>query len=428
MNLPPEDPRLTDYALGELGAEDAAAVEQAAAEDPAIRAEIAETRAIQHFLTDRLALPADKLLPHQRENVRRSARDADRAGKTISFASFGDALKPWLIPAAAAAVLALATLILSRMPGDKPGPVAAKTTAPIVETPVAAVIAPIPAAAPPVAVVPAIIPPPAPPKVLPPAIPHGSVAVAVAPVLGLPIFTAKSDLEPISKSIRIDKQLPAHSAVRLEEILNGFPLRLNGVAAISRSAANNWHPDNRDSGMSAHVATLSTEMIACPWKPSATLLFISLRGNAQSACDVRISYHANPGGVARYRLLGFAPVEGPTAVNLPAKLAANSTTSLAIEIESSKPGGDLGTLEWSTDDQAAPPISLVCKRDAEPSDDARFAALVCAYAQWLGGEQAGIINAEILSALAREIASTTLPTDRTEFLELIDASLPLPRQ
>ncbi len=426
MILPPEDPRLSAYALGELAAEDAAAVERAAVLDPAIQAKIEETRMIQQFLTARLALPAGKLHPHQRENVRRAAREADRAGKTVSFASFSDALKPWLIPAAAAAVLALATVILSRMPSDMPGPVALETPAPTVLAPDAAL--PIATAAAAVAAAPAILPPPAPPRVLPPAVPHGSVAVTVFPVLGLPILTGKSDLEPISKSIRGDKQLPPNNAVRLEEILNGFPLRLNGGAAIARGAVNNWHPDNRDSGMSAHVATLSTETIACPWKPSATLLFISLRGNARSDCNVRISYHANPGGVARYRLLGFAPAEGPAAANLPSQLAVSSTTTLAIEIESSNPGGDLGTLEWSTDDQPAPTISLVHKRDAEPSDDARFAALVCSYAQWLAGEQAGIITADSVSALAREIASATLPADRADFLELIDISLHLARQ
>lgn len=403
------DPTLTDHVLGELAPEDAAATERAAATDPAIQAEIAEIQVLQHFLTDRLARPADKLLPHQRENVRRAAREADRAGKSVSFASFGNALRPWLIPAAAAAVLALATTILIRMPRDKPDAVAIKPPAP-------AVVAPLPIAPP-------NNPPPAP--VLPPAVHHGSVAAADFPVLKLPILTEKSDLASISKSIRIDKRLPPHREVRVEEILNGFPLRLNGVAAIARGGANTWHPDNRDSGVRAHVATLSTEMIACPWKPSATLLFISLRGNTQSDCDVRISYHANPGGVAHYRLLGFAPAEGPNAASLPTKLTANSTTTLAIEIESSKPGGDLGRLEWSADDQPAPTISLIHKRDAAPSDDARFAALVCTYAQWLAGEQAGIINTDILAALTRETASPTLPADRAEFLELIDSSLHL---
>ena len=397
------DPRLTDYALGELGAEDAATVRRAAAEDPALQQEIAGMQSIQQFLTDRLALPANKLLLHQRENIRRSAREADRAGKIVSF-------RPWFIPAAAAAVLALATFIISRGPGGDPAPVVVSTPAPVIVAPI---------------VVPAVSPPPAP--VLPPTVTHGSVAAADFPILELPILTGELDLESISKSIRADKQLPLQSTVRVEEILNRFPLRLNGVAAISRSAANNWHPDNRDSVMSAHVATLSTEMIACPWKPSATLLLISLRGNARSDCDVRISYHANPAEVARYRLLGFTAGDGPTAAILPAKLTANSTTTLAIEIESSKPGGDLGTLQWSTDDQPAPSISLIHKHDAEPSDDARFAALVCTYAQWLAGDSSGVIDPDIVSALARESASTTLPAERAEFLNLIDESLQLDR-
>lgn len=415
--MQPEDPRLTAYLLGELSAEEAAAVERAAAEVPALQAEIAKMREIQDFLTARLVVPADKLHPRQRENVRRTARKADSTAAGLSLTSFAHALKPWLIPAAAAAVLTMATVILFRMPGAKPPGLI------VVTPPPPAVVAPPSTGVAALAADPANSPAAAP--VLPPAVPHGPVAAAEFPVLNLPILSGQSDLEAISKSIRIDKQLPPHNSVRLEEILNRFSLRLNGVAAIARSATNNWHPDNRDSGLSAHVATLTAEMIACPWKPSATLLVISLRGNPRSACDVRLAYHANPAGVLHYRLLGFAPADGPLAAELPAKLAANSTTTLAIEIESSKPGGDLGTLEWSTDDQPAASISLVRKRDAEPSDDARFAALVCAYAQWLAGDQAGIIHADIVSALAREIASATLAADRADFLNLIDSSLHL---
>ena len=404
MIFPPDDPTLTAYALGELSAADAAAVERAAAENPALQATIGETREIQQFLTARLTSPADKLLPQQRENIRRSARATDTSGKIISFP------RAWLIPAAAA-VLALAAFIVIRRPRGEPTPVAVTLPAPVSIAPIEA---------------PAISPPP-PAPVLPPAVQSSSMAAADFPTLQLPILTGKPDLASISKSIRSDQQLPPRSAVRLEEILNAFPLRLNGVAAISRSAANNWHPDNRDSGMSAHVATLSTEMIACPWKPSATLLFISLRGNPRSACDVRMIYHANPNGVARYRMLGFTPADGPLAASMPTRLAADASTTLALEIESSKPGGDLGSLEWSTDDQAAPSISLIHKNDADPSDAARFAALVCSYAQWLAGEQSEIITPAMVSALARETASPTLPADRAEFLELIESSLRLPR-
>lgn len=405
MKPDPEDPRLSAYVLGELGAEEAAAIEQAAARDPVIQAEIKELQSIQQFLTDRLTMPAETLHPQQRENVRRSAREADRSGKTVSFGN-------WLIPASAAAILALATLILFRMPEGKPAPVANHPPAP-------AVIAPIPAA-------PANIPAPAPALSLP--VPHGPVVAADFPTLELPILTEKGNLESIAKSIRIDQQLPPPSSVRLEEILNAFPLRLNGITAISRTAANNWHPDTRYSGTTAHVATLTTEMIPCPWKPSATLLLVSLRGNARDASDVRISYQANPANVTRYRLLGFNLVTGQATGKLPVKLVANSMTNIAIEIEPATPGGDLGSLAWTTDDKAAPSISLVHKRDAEPSDDARFGALACTYALWLAGEDAGTIDAATVSALAREIASATLPADRADFLNLIDKSLHLQRQ
>ena len=425
MKLHPEDPRLTAYVLGELGPEEAAAVERAAAADPALQAEIRETQAIQQLLAGRLALPAEKLLPRQRENIRRAARDADRAAKVVPFASLRDALQPWLIPAAAAAVLALATFILIRMPADKPNPEAKSPPAP---GPAPTAVAGLPAPAPAGSTTRAAAPPlviPAPEPDLPALVRRGSVAAADFPTLDLPVHPGKSNLELISKSIRNDGQLPPRDAVRLEGILNGFSYRLNGVAAIARSAANGWHPDNRGSGMSSHLATLSTEMIACPWKPSATLLLISLRGNVQNDCEVKIAFHANPENVFRYRLLGFAPAEGKTAARFPTKLAANSTATLAIEIEPSNPASNLGSLEWSTDDKTAPPISLIHRSDAEPSDDARFAALVCTYGQWLAGEQAGIIDADIVAALAREIAAATLPADRADFLNLIDKSLHL---
>jgi hypothetical protein len=239
------------------------------------------------------------------------------------------------------------------------------------------------------------------------------------------VLTEKSNLASISTSIRDAQQLPPHAAVRLEEILNSFQLRLNGVAAIARSTANSWHPDGRDSGISRYTATLNTEMIACPWKPSATLLLISIRANAENDCAVKIAYLANPQNVFRYRLLGFSSTAEAPTDKLPSKLAANSTSTLAIEIEPSTPGDPLGSLEWSIDDKPAPSIALAHKRDTEPTDDARFAALVCTYAQWLAGEQIGIIDAEIVAALAREIAATNLPPDRADLLSLIDQSLHL---
>ena len=99
--------------------------------------------------------------------------------------------------------------------------------------------------------------------------------------------------------------------------------------------------------------------------------------------------------------------------------------NLAIEIEASVSGGALGSLEWSADGTNAPPIPLNLNKVTEPSDDARFGALACTFAQWLSGDQQGLIDSEVVAALAREIASSELSADRADFLVLIDQSLHL---
>lgn len=379
MNLPPEDPRLEAYVRGELSPEGATEVGQAAAADPAVKARIDEIRSFERLLQHRPTLPSESVAPNQRESIRRSAARGEQAR------AFKEKAQAWLIPAAGAAVLGVATLILVRMPSDVPPPVEA-----------------------PAAVVPEEVAPP--PRAVFAQL--GSVKPDLLPVLELPIYAEDSTYSFISSSIDEGK-LPARDAVRPEEILNHFPLRLNGVTAIARAA------DAR------HLATLSTETIPCPWKPSATLLLISLQGNPAEDSEIQLAFHPHPGTVFRYRLLGFPAAAGAQIDPLPATLAASSTTILAIEIEPSKPAGELGSLKWIAGGQPAPEISIVRRPSAELSDDARFAALACTFAQWLTGEHAGVIDGEIIAALAREIASATLPPERAAFLSLIAKALQL---
>jgi hypothetical protein len=404
MKLYPEDPRLSAYVLGELGAEDAAAVENAAMADPSLQQVIDETAAMQGLLAKRLSISAASLLPAQRENIQRSARVGDAAEQGGGIAAVCNVLKPWLIPAAAVVVLTVTTVILLQMPDHEASPLGAILQVP---EPVAAVQ-------------------PQPVKPVPPWSPHrASVKVADFPTLQLPIQAGRGNLEMIRKSILGDEKLPAIRDVRLEEILNSFELRPAGVTAIARRPAGNWHPDSRDGGVTSHVATLSIEMIACPWKPSATLLLVSLRGNAQSDCEAKLAFRPNPVTVLRYRLLGSNSESGGPISEIASRLPAKTATTLVIEIEPFNADRDFGSLEWSTNDAKAPSISLVRNDEAEPSDDARFAVLVCTYAQWLAGEQVGMIDADIVAALAREVASGKLEADRVEFLSLIDKSLHL---
>ena len=248
-----------------------------------------------------------------------------------------------------------------------------------------------------------------------------------SPTLDLPILPGKPNLAAITKSIIEDRQTPA-STRRSGSRKSSTASRSASTAPppSPAAAATPWHPDNRDSGISAHVATLSTEMIACPWKPSATLLLISVRANGQKDCDVKIAFRPNPENVSRYRLLGFirrkaAPCGKPahqTARRILHHPRHRNRTRPNPAATSARSNGPPTT-------SRAPPISLLHKPDAEPSDDARFAALVCTFAQWLAGEQTGSSTPKSLAALARETASATLPADRADFLKLIEQALQL---
>ncbi len=430
MKLHPEDPRITSYLLGELGPEEAAAVELAAASNPAVQSALTELAAIQKSLTDHLTPLPNKMLSGQRASILQAARQADLTGKQEGYDLYRRNWKPGFISLAAAAAVIIALFVYTRAPNTKAAKVAATAdtvlpTKPQPAVPVGKSIA----ASPPTALPPEVVAEqPNIPNLnnqAPVLISRGYVTAADGPSLELPILSGKPNLDAITQSIRIERKLPTKESVRLEEILNCFPIRLNGVTAIARAQKQTWHPDNRDEGISAHTATLAAETLPCPWKPSATLLLISIRGNANNDCDAKVVFHPSPTAVFHYRLLGFIPNEDSIAAVTTTRLAARSATSLAIEIEPTAVTGDLGTISWSVNEEPAAGITITRSGDNEPSNDARFASLVCAYSQWLAGDQAGMIDSDLLSALAREIDSVDLPADRADFLKLMEASLHL---
>jgi hypothetical protein len=219
--------------------------------------------------------------------------------------------------------------------------------------------------------------------------------------------------------------LPSPDAVRVEEILNHFSPRLTGAAVVARFPAAQWHPDTRGNGATTHTATLTTETLPCPWKPSATLILVSFRGNPYSACEIRAKFHANTDSILRYRLLGLNQATDAAPVSVPTHLPVGGNATLAIEVDPASAAHEFGTIEWSINGETAPSVQLTLTPDAEPSNDARFAALACAYAQWLTGEIGSLIDAELVSALAREVSADDLPEDRADFLKLVSQSLNL---
>jgi hypothetical protein len=411
MKFTPEDPRLTSYLLGELSSSETLLMEDALARDPALRAELDKLRETQKAMDSRLRPPEEKLRPAQRAHILEIARSLADSKKIVALPPRPET-PAYLLPLAVAAILLCGFFVLLKQPRPKTSSTdLARSGTQEIGTPGKPKVAPAE---------------PAPMKVekLPIALERRSALAKEFSTLKLPIHCGRTSYDRVTQAIR-ERRLPTPESIRLEEILNRFSYRFGGMTSIARSSNAPWHPDARDSGVSAYNATLTSELIACPWKPSSTLLLISLRGNGKNPIEAKLAYQANPDCVASYRLLGFIPVSGQAPEALPSTLARDEMTTLVMEIESSNSGTELGLLQWSTEGKTAPAIPLTCKADAEPSDDARFAALVCTYSQWLAGEQATLIDADLVAALARETASSTLAPEREDFLSLVDQSLHL---
>lgn len=445
MKLDPEDPRLSSYLLGELPADESAAIEHAVAADPALGMAMQELEHVHRLLTNSLSPATTSLLPRQREAILRAARHAGNSTPIHPPPSQPRPFRALLIPLAAAAMITLAVVILVRLPSGNQ-PIANHPPTPEQETTLPLEIALLPAPGPadasssthsdarPTAssnlaeatasrataldqqgdlflrkIAERLAQSPTPTaEELPPLRQRGHVSATEHPSLPLPIHAGRASLAWITHSIRESKSRPPANAVRLEEILNHFPLRPAGPTAVS------------------HGVTLSTELVSCPWKPSASLLLVSFRGAADTAREVTATFHVDPSTVRRYRLLGFAPLADlHTTSPLPSRLLAKSITTLVIEIEPSTTTNNLGTLEWHVNHQPAPPLAITRHGDSEPSEDARFATLVCTFAQWLTREPSALIDVELLAALARETAAETMPAERIDFLNLIDQSLDL---
>ena len=444
MNLHPDDPRLTDYLLGELPADEAAAVERALAEDPALRQAFEELFELRRLLTETLTPGTGSLLPAQRQAILRTAREVDQSGTGDASAPRRISWQRWRAPLAAAAAIALAAIgsmvmhhnwrhpsraqvaaakALVPAPADHhphtlpaPGPADSGTSAKPPDNPVAATAGL------------------ANTSDFPALLTRGVVTATTCPILALPVRAGDASLGWITAALLTDHRLPSRDAVRLEEILNHFALRPNGPSVVARQPAGTWHPDDRSLGTSTHVATLASETMACPWQPSASFVLVSIRGNPFSDCDVKAVFRANPATVNRYRLLGFAPLAGQPQTPLPTRLPAQTRTLLVLEIQPAAniatpitTATDFGKIEWSVNGQAAESLALrPPDADQEPSADARFAALVCTFAQWLANDPATTIDQDMLAAIARQIAaSPALPAERAAFLNLIERALKL---
>lgn len=456
MKFQADDPRLSAYLFGELSPEEARRLEHAAAADPALGLSLRELASTHELFERAFATGAASLLPRQRELILRQARAAD---EVVSAGSRHQVRHPgwWkraLPPLAAAAVIALAGWLTISIPDRKSRETATNHSQP----PLPLEIALFPASGPlqtenpvptPVASVGtgAALPvdavrardrgladggdpflrrvaaalanaPRESPEHLPPLVCRSAIAPSEMPSLPLPMQAGSMSPRWIEHAIRHENRVPRPDAVRLEELLNSLDL---APVATSEDAT----------AIAANGSALRCELIRSPWMPSQHLLFIQLLAPPERATDLRATFNPDPATVGKFRLLGYESTARADAAALPPRLAAGRSILLAIELELTTAADpeiirSLGTISWSADQLPAPDLAISAPSVLPtPSDDARFAALVCATARWWRADSAETIDAEIVAALARELASKPLTPVRESFLSLVDSAIQL---
>lgn len=389
MKISSDDPRLSAYLLGELPAAEASAVEHAVAADAALKLSLDELRKVASLLEGTLSTASPALRPGQREAVLRAVRHAEMEGKVVEFASARRGLRPWLTVASAAAAVVLAVTLASRISGPRksggegaggavelallpmPGPSgeagdatatgggsstsasnpesAARTTQSeeLKKNPgdfldkVSRQLTRDPLPDP--ARLPAL-------KPLPPLQSPGEIT--------LPVIIGQASYGWIRGWVRDKAALPPKDAVRLEELVNTFPLPAAGDEA---------------------EAPVVIESAVCPWNPGSVLIAATLRGAKESDTAVSWSFEAAEG--VRVRMIASP---GSAAGRLPDRLPRGRSATVLLEVAPS-PGSDrLGVLKLDVDGEFSGRIIEKPAGGASPA--MRQLGLIAGFGMWLRGE------------------------------------------
>lgn len=372
MKFDNEDPRLTAYVLGELPADEARQMDHAVAADPALRLAVEEIEKQQSRLADVLGGDCFELLPRQKSEIMRAAKEATRVGRVVELKSHKQIPVTFIWPVAAAAVIGLGIFAMTLISPDdkrKPGDTVAKGGDDKSQSDNA-----------------------------------GSDSNDRSSVQ-IPLRAGEKSLSLVANSIRNDGRLPDHGDVRIEELLNAFPLAAKDAVAISNGCS------------------IGTEIVQCPWKPSASLLLVHIRGDREADHEMKVEFRKKGKVVTDFEMLGHRSGTSSGGAAVAEVMKKGEEIFAAILVSAT--GDDLGLLAWSVDGEEAPPILLERDNSEEASSDARFAALVCSFGLWLREEKRESIDEEVILGQAREVAADTTVPDRYDFLELVDQAVKL---
>ena len=416
MKSSPDDPRLSAYLLGELPPDERAAMERAIAADPALRLSLGELRRVAALLEGTLSTAAPALRPTQRDAVLRAARQAAGEDRVIEFAGATRRRASWPAVLGAAAAVVLAVTLASRF--SKPDPrerIAADGGVGVSLMPMPGIDgAEIPAAAAGVGsaasadggelrtnpggylermsreIARAPLPDPARLPDLKPL-----PALRAGGEIELPVLVGQASYGWVRGWVRELAALPPPNAVRLEELVNAFPLPV----AVHRGIAS------------------SIQSAVCPWNPSTYLVAATLVAPAGSEIPVEWSFEAAEG--ARVRLIA-SPGTGAGA--LPDRLPGARTVTVLIEVAPAEGSERLGVLKLD----AAGEFSgrIVERPEAAASPEMRQLGLVAAFGLWLRGEEVTASSLESVLAAAGSDEDPGRADTRRLVREALDLAAP----
>jgi len=373
MKIEKDDPRLTAYVLGELSSDEVKRFDHAIAKNASLKLVVREIERTQVKLLNSLGTAEDKLLPRHRSAIMRAAREASGSEKVVELRSHKKAFKVWTWPLAAAAVVMASMFIVTLIPAPDHGESGQEVANGSSDTRMEEFVA---------------------------LENRGQNRKSI----GLPLVAGNKSLSQITNSIRETRSLPSKQEVRIEEMLNAFPLEAKASVAL-------WKGNS-----------LGVEAMKCPWSPSGTLIFVKIRGAKDRSSAIAVEYQIDETSVISSNLLGYEMEENDRVrMPIPHQLSAGTDTLLAILIESRN--DRLGKLTWVVDGEAGPEIELIRDMDREISPDSRFGALICGFGLWLRGEKPEMIDDSLILGIAREVAAESLVPDRYDFLELVDQAV-----
>lgn len=359
-----DDIRLTAYVLGELPDDEAAAIRAAAEIDPGLRRELEAISAQQSELMAIFGDEREVLLPKQNDAIRRAVKEATRKGAIVKLSSHRKSAQKWAVPLAAAAVIAFGIFVLTLIPSEKTSNSGGQV-----------------------------------------ANGGGSGEGTEGGSPDAILEVNEGSFAAIVRSVRMDEQLPEKSTVDIGDLIAEFPLKAKDKVVLWKGT------------------TIGAEIIPCPWKPSSSLVFLEIKRAKGDGGNFSARYLPEEGSILAMNIIGIdKAVEAGLLVDGEV-LEPGDSVFIVIEAASSNPA--LGEIHLTVDEEDGPPLVLVREPATEPSEDAAFAALICAFGHWLAGEDRGYIDEAVVLGLAREVASRSVVADRYDFLTLIDQAMKL---